>query len=146
MASQNDLDSTYMGTALLHARLSKARRSLVGAVLVTRQGVALTGFNGTAKGRDNNCEDEVFSWGWWNPPVLVTKSEVIHAELNCILKAAREGVSCLGGTIYVTLSPCVLALLCLSMQVSPALSTRMFIGTQKGCNFSKAVVSLWNNL
>ena len=39
--------------------------------------------------------------------VLTTKPEVIHAELNCILKAAKEGVSVEDATIYTTLSPCV---------------------------------------
>ena len=37
---------------------------------------------------------------------LVTKPEVIHGELNAILKAAREGVSVVGGTLYATMSCC----------------------------------------
>lgn len=106
MADQKQLDETYMGTALLHARLSKAIRAQVGAVLVTSQGVTLTGYNGTAMGRPNQCE-ELKAQPFPHKPALVTKPEVIHAELNCILKAAREGVSCIDATMYVTLSPCV---------------------------------------
>lgn len=106
MADQKQLDETYMGTALLHARLSKAKRAQVGAVLVTSQGVTLTGYNGTAMGRPNECE-ELKTQPFPHEPSLVTKPEVIHAELNCILKAAREGVSCIDATMYVTLSPCV---------------------------------------
>lgn len=106
MADQKQLDETYMGTAMLHARLSKAIRAQVGAVLVTSQGVTLTGYNGTPTGLPNECETVT-----WNSEHelkhLITKPEVIHAELNCILKAAREGVSCIGATMYVTLSPCV---------------------------------------
>lgn len=106
MADQKQLDETYMGTALLHAKLSKARRAQVGAVLVTSHGVTLTGYNGTPTGRSNDCEDV-----YWDSKHelkhLVTKPEVIHAELNCIMKAAREGVSCIGATVYVTLSPCI---------------------------------------
>lgn len=105
MADQKSLDETYMGTAMLHARLSKAKRAQVGAVLVTSQGVTLTGYNGTPAGLSNACE--VFQTVHDSGPVYVTKPEVIHAELNCILKAAREGVSCIGATMYVTLSPCV---------------------------------------
>lgn len=105
MASQDNLDSVYMGTAMLHARLSKANRAKVGAVLVTAHGVTLTGYNGTPAGTDNCCEIEI------TQPLgrkdLVTKPEVIHAELNCVLKAAKEGVSCVGSTIYVSLSPCL---------------------------------------
>lgn len=106
MANQKDLDEVYMGTAILHAKLSKAVRAQVGAVLVTNQGVTLSGYNGTATGRHNACE-ELKHQPFPNAPSLVTKPEVIHAELNCILKAAREGVSCIGATMYVTLSPCV---------------------------------------
>lgn len=105
MASQDDLDSVYMGTALLHARLSKANRAKVGAVLVTAHGVTLTGFNGTPAGTDNDCEIELYQPAGRKD--LVTKPEVIHAELNCILKAAKEGISCVNSTIYVTLSPCI---------------------------------------
>jgi len=104
MASQKSLDETYMGTAMLHARLSKAIRAQVGAVLVTKQGVTLTGYNGTAVGRPNDCEDVSFDGV---ARTLITKPEVIHAELNCIMKAAREGVSCVDSTVYVTLAPCV---------------------------------------
>lgn len=87
----------YMQTALLHAGLSKANRAKVGAVLVTNQGVLLTGYNGTPHGWNNDCEDDHNT----------TKPEVIHAELNCILKAAKQGVSVVDSVVYVTLSPCV---------------------------------------
>lgn len=108
MADQKQLDETYMGTALLHAKLSKARRAQVGAVLVTSHGVTLTGYNGTPTGRSNDCEVLVkTSLPYLFEDTLVTKPEVIHAELNCIMKAAREGVSCIGATVYVTLSPCI---------------------------------------
>lgn len=106
MANQKELDSVYMQTASAHALLSKAVRAKVGAVLVTSHGVTLTGYNGTATGRDNCCET-LEPQPFPHEPALVTKPEVIHAELNCILKAAREGVSCIDSTVYVTLAPCV---------------------------------------
>lgn len=106
MSTQKESDDLYMGTALLYGRLSRAIRAKVGAVLVTSQGIIIGGVNGTASGRSNNCE-ELKPQPFPNKPALFTKPEVIHAELNCILKAAREGVSCVGSTVYVTLSPCV---------------------------------------
>ena len=106
MANQKELDDTYMATAILHSHLSKAIRAKVGAILVTRQGVTLSGFNGTATGRPNACEEEK-PQPFPNKPMQVTKPEVIHAENNAILKAAREGVSCIDATMYVTLAPCV---------------------------------------
>lgn len=97
MPFQSELDSVYIGTALLHARLSKAVRKQVGACLVTPSGTTLTGYNGTPSGTDNTCEDDQGK----------TKSEVLHAELNCLMKAAKEGVSVTNSTLYVTLSPCM---------------------------------------
>lgn len=105
MASQKETDELYMGTAMLYAKLSKAKRAQVGSCLVTKNGVVLGGVNGTPTGLSNLCEDT--HWDANHGDYLVTKPEVIHAELNCILKAAREGVSCIGATMYVTLSPCV---------------------------------------
>lgn len=101
MASQKELDSVYMEVARSHAKLSKAQRKKVGCALVTSNGVILGGCNGLAPGSSNELEykEGVFE-------VLVTKDEVIHAELNCILKAAKEGVSIVGSTLYTTLSCC----------------------------------------
>ena len=101
MPTQQQLDEVYLGTALLHSNLSKARRNRVGAVLVTKAGATLTGYNGSATGLDNNLEYE-------EPDgTLATRISTLHSELNCILKAAKEGVSVDDATIYTTLSPCV---------------------------------------
>jgi len=108
MPTQQETDSVYMGVAMLHARLSKAKRKAVGAALVTKHGVVLGGVNGTPTRLSNECEYE--DWLGDYPAgscTFITKKEVIHAELNCILKAAKEGVSVEGSTIYTTLSPCV---------------------------------------
>ena len=99
-------DDVYMGTALLHAKKSKAVRAKVGAVLVTKTGIIIPGYNGTPKNTDNECEEQLWDESECRV-VLRTKPEVIHAELNCTIKAAREGVSVEGATVYVTLSPCV---------------------------------------
>lgn len=126
MANQKDLDSTYMGVAMLHAKLSKARRATVGACLVTNQGVCIPGYNGTPKGLDNDCEQKVtVSWSdhGLRQVEWVTKPEVIHAELNCILKAAKEGISCMQGTVYVTLSPCVP---CAAMLINAGISRLVY--------------------
>lgn len=92
-----DLSKTYIEMATLMAKNSKAIRKKVGAALVTPHGTVLLSYNGTPRGLENVCEDEN----------NVTKPTVIHAETNCILKAAREGVSVVDSTLYVTLSPCL---------------------------------------
>lgn len=101
MANQYDLDKCYMIVAEAHAHLSKAERKKVGCALVTANGVILGGTNGLAPNSSNELE---YKEGPFE--VLVTKPEVIHGELNCLLKAAREGVSVVGATLYTTLSCC----------------------------------------
>lgn len=109
MANQKELDGVYMQVAIAHAKLSKAARAKVGACMVTSNGVILAGYNGTPSGWSNTCEDIVQIAHGENAGECYTKTkpEVIHAELNCIMKAAREGVSVQGATLYVTLQPCV---------------------------------------
>ena len=101
MANQYQLDVCYMETALSHAKLSSARRSKVGCCIVTPKFTLLCGYNGTPTGFDNNCEKEL------PDGTLVTEDHVIHAEKNAIAAAARTGVSLVGATAYITLSPCV---------------------------------------
>lgn len=101
MATQKQLDNCYMTVAKSHAELSKARRKKVGSCIVTTQGVILGGCNGFSPGGSNNLEYEDQDGN------LVTRSHVIHSELNNILKAAKEGVSVVGGTLYTTLSCCL---------------------------------------
>ena len=67
---------------------------------MTPSGVTLSGYNGSPSGWDNNLEDEING-------VLVTKPFVLHSELNSLLRAAKEGVSVLDSTIFITLSPCI---------------------------------------
>ena len=90
-----EADSVYMGVAMAHASLSKATRLKVGACIVTPSRVIIPGVNGLPKALGNVCEHEG-----------ATKPSVIHAELNCILKAQREGVDIRGATLYITNSPC----------------------------------------
>ena len=100
MASQSNLDKCYMTVAEAHAQLSKGKRAKVGACLATTNGTLIAGCNGLAPGSSNELEYVAEDGG------LVTKGETIHAELSCILRAAREGVSVVGSTLYTTLSCC----------------------------------------
>lgn len=123
MASKKHLDDFYMSTAKNVAKLSHGVRAKVGAVLVTKNDVMISSCNGLPKALGNILEYEdmqlISLFGkspyWEKTGNLITKPEVIHAELNCILKAAKEGVSVKGSTIYITLSPCAL---CSSMIAS----------------------------
>lgn len=101
MPSQKELDICYMSVAWSHAILSKANRKKVGACLVTKSGILIPGYNGQPVGSSNECEYLSEDGN------ILTKPTTLHAELNCILKAAKEGVSIVDSVLYVTLSPCL---------------------------------------
>ena len=100
MPLQQDLDHVHLSAAVDYSRLSNSNKLKVGAVLVTKAGVMIPGYNGDYPGGDNIIEEEING-------ELITKPYVIHAELNCIIKAARQGVKVDDSTVYITHSPCV---------------------------------------
>lgn len=99
-------DITHLRCAEQYAKLSHAERKKVGAVAVTPQDVMIFSYNGTAQGDDNCCEDSC-GYDLNGNEVLITKKEVLHSERNILAKAAKEGISLKGSTIYVTMSPCL---------------------------------------
>lgn len=83
----------YMDIAHIVSQLSRCNRKKVGAIIVKDGNIVSFGYNGTPTGFCNECEEND-----------VTKDEVIHAEINAILKA---GTKTQGATMYVTMSPCI---------------------------------------
>lgn len=90
----------YMSIAQETAKLSRANRLKVGAIIVKDTSIISYGFNGTPPGWDNNCEEHN------EAGQLVTKKEVLHAEENSILKVAKSHESCKDASLFVTHSPC----------------------------------------
>ena len=111
-----ELDEAYMQMAEVWAQRSKANRLQVGALIVKDKQIISDGYNGMPSGSaDEICEywdypsDYDGRDGIGGPPdkVLKTKTIVLHAESNAILKAAKNGGQGLeGATIYTTYSPC----------------------------------------
>jgi len=93
------IDQVHLEVAESYARLSKAKRLKVGAIVVKDDRVISIGYNGTPVGWDNNCEEEING-------NLKTKAEVIHAEANAIAKLARSNEAGIDSTMYITHSPC----------------------------------------
>ena len=128
MPKQIELDKYYMSLALRVSELSHGVRAKVGACLVTDSDITILGCNGKPKPLGNQLE-ELKPIGTQNGCVvkglqLVTCDSVIHAELNAVLKCAKEGVSVSGATIYTTLSPCVS---CSSMLASCGIERVVFL-------------------
>lgn len=101
-SKQQRLDNVYMAMAVAVSTLSHCKRSQVGAILEKEGNVISMGYNGTPTGMDNCCEE----WDQTHTK-LITKSFVLHAEMNAVIKAAKTGNSVQDSTLYVTLSPCI---------------------------------------
>lgn len=84
------------------SQLSVAQRLKVGAIIIKDNRVISIGYNGTPSGWDNQCERLELSTNQ-----LVTKDEVIHAEMNAIGKIAKSSDSCIDATIFTTHAPCM---------------------------------------
>jgi dCMP deaminase len=97
----NRFHNFYMSIALGASKLSRSTRLQVGAVVVKDGNIRSFGYNGTPPGWNNECEivDEAGN--------SVTSPHVIHAEMNSLLKLARDGGSGNGAVMYCTHSPCI---------------------------------------
>ena len=93
---QKRYDLAYLKMARTWGELSHCHRKKVGALIVKDRMIISDGYNGTPSGFENSCEDEDNYTKWY----------VLHAEANAILKVAGSTQSCVGATLYLTLSPC----------------------------------------
>lgn len=90
----------YMGIAEETSKLSYAVRLKVGSILVKDDRILAFGYNGTPSNWDNTCEDYVDG-------ALVTKPEVLHSEMNTLMKIARSNESSFGSVMFCTHAPCI---------------------------------------
>ena len=97
-------DQNFINIAKEIASASKCVSKQVGAVIVKNGRILSTGYNGTPPGYIN-CEDH-WQGEYTKDHHEWSKTYEIHAEMNAIIWAAREGISIDGATIYVTLEPC----------------------------------------
>jgi dCMP deaminase len=115
----------YMDIAELTSKLSSAIRLNVGAVIVKGNKILGTGYNGMPTGWTNECEYKEYMPGdVWDGQLypfeeydstvesnrryrLVTKDEVLHAEMNVISKVSASTESSEGATLFVTHAPCI---------------------------------------
>jgi len=96
--------AAYMKTAEIFAECSTAKRAKVGAIIVKDDRIISIGYNGMPSGWDNNCENEIGIHK--GEPVLKTKPQVLHAEMNAISKVARSSESSQDAVMFITHAPC----------------------------------------
>jgi len=89
--------NAHIEVAEVYSKLSSCERLQVGCVIVKDDTIIGIGYNGTPKGDDNCCEDDN---GY-------TKPDVIHAEINALMKVARSTNSTENSSIFITHSPCI---------------------------------------
>lgn len=96
----------FLEAVKLLAQESKCVSRKVGAIIVKDGRIISMGYNGTPVGFDNCCE--VFNENNFDPEEHHQWSNVneIHAEMNAILFAAKNGISINGAEMYCTLHPC----------------------------------------
>jgi len=86
---------------IAHVVASRATcdRKHVGAVIVRERTLLSTGYNGSIRGTPH-CDEagHMMEGGHC--------VRTVHAEANAIVQAARNGVSIMGASIYITASPC----------------------------------------
>ena len=100
-----DWDSYFFNIAQVVSQRSSCPSRAVGAVIVDSDtmGILATGYNGAPRGTqhcDVSCVTRSAGSDW-------SKCRAVHAELNAILHAARNGASTQGALMYLSTTPCV---------------------------------------
>lgn len=92
-------DHRFLHIAKEVSTWSKDPGTCVGAVLVKDKRIIATGYNGFPQLIEDSCERYIDR--------ELKLAYTVHAEVNAILNAARNGSKTNGSTLYVTFSPCV---------------------------------------
>jgi dCMP deaminase len=108
-ASRPDWDTYFMDIARVVATRGNCRRRQVAAVIVRDQRIVTTGYNGTPRGVRNCCEGGCARCASDVPSgAALGECVCCHAEENAITQAAYHGIAVRGGTLYSTMSPCLI--------------------------------------
>ena len=103
-------DHVFMRMAREFSVLSKCAAKQVGCLAVRDGRILCTGVNGTAPGYKNCNElfdkDALTTLESREQHHEFSEKYEIHAEMNCLIYAAKNGISLNGATIYTTLFPC----------------------------------------
>jgi dCMP deaminase len=97
--ARDSWDEYFMAIARTVATRATCDRKHVGAVIVRDRTILSTGYNGSIRGVPH-C-DEV---GHMMEDGHCVRT--IHAEMNAIIQAAKNGTAIVGSSIYVSASPC----------------------------------------
>lgn len=104
-------DTIFIQMANLVAKRSSCIRMQVGAVLVKDNRVISIGVNGTPRGVEHCCDKfhgaDVTSQEFKDLHREFSRLNEVHAEVNALMFAAKNGMSPEGCSIYVSYAPCI---------------------------------------
>ena len=91
------------------AERSTCKRAKVGAVIVREKSILATGYNGAPAGMPHCTEVGCLIYQSKTPNGETEENcfRTIHAEINAIAQAAKNGSSIKDGAIYITHTPCI---------------------------------------
>lgn len=120
-------DEYFMEIAEIVKTRSTCLRRQVGAVIVKDNRIITTGYNGAPSGTSHCTDKGTCQRIEMNIPSGERHElcRALHAEQNAIIQAANIGVSTDGGTLYVTLQPCVI---CAKMAINAGIKKIVYKG------------------
>lgn len=91
------------------AERSTCKRAKVGAVIVRDRNIVATGYNGSPAGLPHCTEVGCLIYSSRTPSGENEENcyRTIHAEINAIAQAAKNGASIRDADIYITHTPCI---------------------------------------
>lgn len=108
MSERKSWDRYFMGIAKMVAERATCSRAKIGAVIVKDKNIIATGYNGSPAGHPHCTDVGCLIYVSRNPDGEEEENcfRTIHAEINAITQAAKNGASINGADIYITASPC----------------------------------------
>ena len=97
-------DKNFIKIAQEISEASQCVSKKVGAIIVNKGRLLSSGYNGTPAGYPN-CST-IWNGAYTKDHHEWSKKYEIHAEMNAIIWAARNGIQIEGSTIYSTYEPC----------------------------------------
>ena len=109
MSDRPSWDQYFMTITRQVAERSTCTRAKVGAVIVRDKNILATGYNGSPAGMPHCLDVGCLVYKSTTPTGEVEDNcfRTIHAEINAIAQAAKNGASIRDADIYITHTPCI---------------------------------------
>ena len=109
MSDRPSWDQYFMTITRQVAERSTCTRAKVGAVIVRDRNIVATGYNGSPAGLPHCTDVGCLIYSSRTPSGEMEENcfRTIHAEINAIAQAAKNGASIRDADIYITHTPCI---------------------------------------